>query len=293
MIMNFPAWAPPILVDIYHKQYEPKEFSRFRNGEDKRLIALITSPKMERVWKILYSKRKLYQIDMDEQKTVGDGVMAHFLFTSINEAIRETKRKFTTRNEDVLKYQEIAKAARLLADKLSGQSLDHSPLHWFPDEVINTILERDINPDKASGFFCLVHDEGEFHKKGGIYEVARYTNRKSGEILSGQWRAAENTNEFFNRFMITPEVPLSSILNDLASNADTAAKKEGERTRIAKKFNTSESTMFIRALYPFWLETFGSPLYRTFATLCCVVLDDKEIGEENIKDALRGCKITL
>jgi hypothetical protein len=291
--MNFPSWAPPKLVDIYHKKYESEEFICFRNGEDKRLIALTTNPEMERVWKMLYSKRNLYKIDAHEPKHVGDGLMSHFLFTSINGAFCETKRKFTTRNEDVLKYQKIAKAARLLIEELSGQSLDHSLLHWFPDDVISTILKRDINPDKASGFFCLAHDEGEIHKKGGIYEEVGYTDKKSGDIVYEHWRVADNTNEFFNKFMITPKVPLTGILKSLASDADKAAKKEGEKPRVASKYNTSELTIFIRALYPFWLETFGSPLYRTFATICCVVFDDIGINEYAIRDALRGYKIPI
>jgi hypothetical protein len=293
MIMSFPAWAPPKLVDIYKNQYESRELREFRDRERANLLALITDPEMERVWKMLYSKRKSYPIDSNEPKSYGDGVMAHFLFVDINRAFVETKRKITTKNDDALQYLEIAKAARSLAGKLRSSSLDLSPLHWFPIEAINTMLEKDINPEKAAGFFCLASDESDFHKKGGIYEEVRYTDKKSGKIISEYRRTmAGNTNEFFNRYMITPQYPsLSEILKSVADEANEAAKHESTRPRIVGKATISTTTIFIRALYPFWLETFGGPLYRTFAALCRVVLDDSSIDENNIKDALRNYKI--
>ncbi len=292
--MDFPAWTPQELIYIYHYRFEENsdddKYSYHYNLQRKYLILLATNPEMANVWKILV-KRRLYVPVDDRSKKQGDYSMMLSLHHHIVSAILEVNNKFSSRNDDVLEYQEIAKAARLLAAKLHHTRLDLSPLHWYPDNAINSMLARDINPDKASGYFCLIRDEGESHKKGGIYSEVRFTDKESGEIVSEYWRSmANNTNEFFNQFMITMDVELSYILKNLACDADEAAQVEAVRPRISKNIDTSEATKFIRALYPFWIELFGSPLYRTLATLCRVVLNDSQIDESNVKDALRNYK---
>jgi hypothetical protein len=292
--MNFPGWTPQELLDIYHCRFEENrdddKYSYHYNLERKYLIALATNPEMEKVWERLLKSRRYVPAD-DISKSRGDDAMVLSLHHYVVNAIHKLDRKFSTVNDDVLECQEIAKAARLLAAKLHNRSLDHSPLHWFPDEAINTMLARDINPDKASGYFCLIRDESEFHKKGGIYSEVRFTDKDSGKIVSEYWNVANSTNEFFNKFMITPQFPrLSEILKSLASDADEATRKEVKRPRIAKNKDTSDATKFIRALYPFWIETFGTPLYKTFAALCRVVLDGCQVRESSVKDALRWHK---
>lgn len=294
-VMNFPGWTPQELIDIYHFRFKEDrgddKYSYHYNLERKHLILLATNPEMEKVWRMLF-KRKLYVPVDDKSKAQGDYAMVLTLHNHVVMAIRELDKKFSTTADDVLEYQEIAKAARLLAAKLHNRSLDHSPLHWFPDEAINTMLARDITPDKASGYFCLIRDESEFHKKGGIYQEIRATDKDSGKIVSEYWNVANNTNEFFNKLMITPQFPrLSEILKSLASDADEAKRKEVKRPRIAKNKDTLEATKFIRALYPFWIETFGTPLYKTFAALCRVVLNDSLIDGSTIKAALRNYKL--
>lgn len=238
---------------------------------------------------MLYSRRKKYPCDR-QPLSYGNDLMAYFLFSAIEQAIKETKRKITTRNDDVLKYQEIAKSARQLLEKIKDSAIDHSPLHWFPIEAINTMLERDIKPEKEEGYFCLVQDESEYHRKGGIYKQVRAKDLNGNDVVE-YWRFYENTKHFFNRRAITPQYPsLSTLLKNVATEADTAASREATKPRIVNRSSITKTTIFIRALYPFWFETFGGQLYRTFATLCRVILDDPNIDEDNIKEALRGYK---
>lgn len=298
--MDFPEWAPQNLVDYYLKKREIREKyksvkpSFYQQREENILFNLITKTEMKRVWKELYKRRKEYPIDLKYPRSHGDGVMALYLFGAIEHAIFEMGREITTRNDDVLKFQEIAKSARVLAEKISQSRLDLPLFEWLPIEAINTMLVKDINPDKAAGFFSLVKDESEFHRKGGIYEEVRYTDKKSGKIVSEYWRTmANNTKEFFNRFIITPQRPcISQTLKSLAEEADKQADYQAKRTRLANKFTTSKKTIFIRSLYPFMLEHFGSPLRGTLASLCTVVLDEK-IVEEDVKNALKGYKISI
>ncbi len=285
--MKFPEWAPTALVERYQSYGDDPGVLRHYDLHIKTLKKLTTDLNMKRVWAMLRKNRVRYKWEEHKPSEHGDGIMALHLFNQIIRAIHETERQRTTRSEDVLMYQEIANATRILAAKVSLSSLDVSPLHWFPTEAVNTMLRLDINPEKAAGYFCLVHDEGELHKKGGIYQEIRF-NDGTNEYL----RVAENTTEFFNKFCITPQYPsISKILESMANEAVTAAKHEEKRQRIASKSTITKTTIFIRSLYPFWHETFGGHLYRTFAALCRVVLDDSSIDEADIKDAVRNYKI--
>jgi hypothetical protein len=284
--MNFPSWAPQTLIEIYHNEYEPEGFSRFDKGGEKILIALTTHADMKRVWKMLYKERIDYPMDSYKPRKYGDEVMEHDLFRSIQMSIMEAKKVKSTKADNIKKYLELAKLARTLSEKIKDQTLDHSPFNWLSDGEINIILERDINPDKADGYFCLVNDESEFHKKGGIYKEVKFTDKESGKPAAEAWRMYENTHEFFNKFAITPRVKLSDILKDFAESADIAAKQSVKTPHN----DISTKTLFIRSLYPFWIETFRSPLYGTFASLCRVVLDDENIGREDIQAAIKSIK---
>ena len=291
--MNFPEWAPPKLVDIYLNLYARRESSFIFKRKEKILIALTTKPEMERVWKMLYKRRRQYPIDLESPKCHGDEVMALSLFHEVERAVLATNNKFSTRTEDVKKYQDIAKSARLLARKVRGLNIDLPLLEWLPIQAVNTMLEKDINQDKAEGFFCLMNDESEFHRKGGIYEVVRLTDKKSGDNVIEYWRAAENTNEFFCRYIVTPQYPcISNTLESLAEKAEKQAEHEAVKIRLSDKETTSKKTIFIRALFPYWREKFGGPLKRTLAKLCEVVLDE-ETTLDDVDNAIKNYKISI
>jgi len=115
--MKFPDWAPPTLIEYYQSFYSEPDQNWHRTLCRNMLIALTTNPEMERVWKMLYSKRKPIGCDVNQDKSIGDGLMAYFLFIDIDKALVNTTLKATTRSEDVLKYQEIAKLARELSER--------------------------------------------------------------------------------------------------------------------------------------------------------------------------------
>lgn len=244
MTIKFPDWAPSTLIEYYRRFFDEPNSNWYRTLSRETLIALTTHKEMKSVWSMLNARRILGQCDETQEKGICDGVMAFFLFQEILSALVETMQRQTTKSEDVEKYLDIAKSARLLAVKLSQSSLDLSPLYWFPNE---------------------------------------------GEI---EYRALdENSQEFLERLYIKHDHPtLSTILNTMAIDADAAAKHESTRPRLSSRSTTTPKTIFIRALYPYWIKTFGGELARTFAALCRVVLNDTNIGEDDIKNALSSYK---
>ena len=119
----------------------------------------------------------------------------------------------------------------------------------------------------------------------GFIQVPKEDGGESEEY----WREYESTSDFFKYgVMTTQHPPISVTLNTLAIEADSRAKHEATKPRLASSVETSKVTIFIRALYSDWIYIFGSPLYRTFAALCRAVFDDPSIDEDSIKNAIRG-----
>lgn len=209
--MDFPGWAPQSLVDFYLKKLENREkfesikLSSYEQRRENIHKALITKPEMERVWKMLYEKRRKYPVDSKEPKSHGDRVMALSLLHAIEMAISATNKKFTTRNEDVQKYREIAKSARFLALKVSESKLDSSLFEWISVEAINTMLERDINPDKAAGFFVWRMMKAMFTARAEFTKKLDF-NVKMGSLLAN---IGELWQEIQKSFLPTLSLPLN------------------------------------------------------------------------------------
>ena len=55
---------------------------------------------------------------------------------------------------------------------------------------------------------------------------------------------------------------------------------------MASQHDTSEITIFIRVLYPVWMDFFGSPLYGTFAKVCKAVFADDNIDAAQTRTAI-------
>jgi len=292
IVKTFPDWAPPKLVEYYQGAYNLPNIGMHLEKERGYLMAIISHPEMRDVWKMLYIKWTRYGCPANKTPSFENGAMALSLFSAIKGAIGETERKKTTRRYDKFKYLDIAMDARALASRIKQSSLNKSPLHWFPDHAINSILKNDIKTEKAEGYFCLAYDENEFHKKGGVY-TRRITKDANGNDVWEYLKIDKNTKEFFKNQCITPRYPLlAEILKNIADEADAIAEHEATKLRIVSNSSASEATIFVRALYPFWIKYYGGPLYGTFATLCRVILDDSSIGADTIKDALKGYKIT-
>ena len=156
-MIEFPAWTPPVIAEYYNRH--KSDFSR-QEIQLKIAIALGAHEEMESVWPMLYKKRRIY---------INNNVMAGALFRMTVNAVINTQHKITTRSESVAKYQDIAKSARELSEKIKNSAVDFNIMELLPDEAIKTMLELDINPKKAEGYFCLINEEGGIHKKGGIY----------------------------------------------------------------------------------------------------------------------------
>jgi hypothetical protein len=288
--MQFPEWAPSNLIDEYHDlNREPELY--FDKERRAILIQLTTSCDREKIWKRLYEKRRHYPCDDHKPKSFGNDNMAWRLYSEIERAWRESEREHPTRAEDAQKYQTIAKTARELARAMRGSLLDDTPYRWYPLKAINTIIKKDIKPEKLAGLFCLAQDESDFHKKCGIYAPVNVQLHDGTEITE-HWRLYEDTEDLFERRIVTPQYPvMSQILTTLALDADKLAHDSMTEPRLVDRPTINKRTIFIRALSKFWLDEFGTPLYRTFAALCSVVLNDPDISGETVKDALKAYKL--
>lgn len=315
--MEFKKWSPKGLVEFYYadrfdidRSLEDCERAAEESGEklseqsrkelrealekEKReetalLLKLATHDEMESVWRMLCkSSRRCQRITYPyRDRDDCEKFMIMELVVSISLAIAEFKRNHSKRQDVIDKYQAIAKAARGLIKALSNSSLDTTVYRWYSPEAIDAIMEKDINRERLSGYSSYINDEG------GLLGI------RKGDLFR------EDTNEdgldryvyvplemFFELFGITHQRPvISEILKRLATDADNLAEETKNEPRIVERSSISATTIFIRTLYSeFWREEFGSPLYGTFASLCRVVLDEPEITDSTVKEAIKGLK---
>jgi hypothetical protein len=262
-----------------------EELEREKSDETALLLKLATHDEMESVWKELCKRsNRCKRIEYPYQdRDDCEKFMIMELISSITLAIVESKQNHSKRQDDIEKYRTIAKAARGLAKALSNSPLDTTVYRWYPPEVIDVIMEKDINPEKLSGYSSHINDEGGFLNicKGDLFR----------EDTSGCCSHVPLAM-FFEIFGITPQRPvMSEILKSLAADADDWAEETKTEPRIAERSSISATTIFIRTLHSeFWFKEFGSPLYRTFASLCRAVLNEPEITADTVKDALKGLK---
>jgi L-rhamnose mutarotase len=133
--MDFPEWAPKILIDKYIKYNEEK----LTNQEYLDLMfKLITDRRMARVWRMLLKKKKKCAL-----KEYGVFVMPEQLLFAIAYALKEMKSEHLSRTEEFNNYNEIAKAAKHLSNLVKNTELDRyyrdaENIHdWFQDQVVS------------------------------------------------------------------------------------------------------------------------------------------------------------
>jgi|GEM_PF-1502189 len=316
--MKFKAWTPRALIDYYYAERvdidgslegceriaektgekltekSRKELREQLEKEKREETALIlklgTHDEMQSVWKELCKRSKrCEQVKYpyrDDPETC-EQFMVLELEANITSAVYESKRNHTKRQDDIEKYKSIADAAHELLKVLYNSRLDTTVYRWYSPEVKNAIIENDLIPEKLSGYASCIKDEDGITRlrKGDIFRE---------DIDEYGWGRAEYipSEMFFERFVITAHRPvMSEILKNLAEDAKELAEETKTEPRIVERSSLSPTSIFIRTLYEeFWLNEFGSPLYRTFAALCRVVLDDPEITVDTVKDALKPPK---
>lgn len=244
----FPDWSPKDLIAYYYlinyKSGDPNpELSWFVSPiEEKILLEILTNPDMEMVWNA-FNKEKS-KIIYDEQQELFHPMM---FFQCVDKAHGESiYSDLSTKNDDVKKYQEIAKKTRELIKLLTNTDLDMSCqlIKYYSDDEILEMFKT----------YCYFE-----------------------------------TNEPV-LYKVMPEQTLSSALKDVALKADEQSKIEANRVRISKNKDTAQSTKFIRAIYPYWLDVFKTPRRRILAALCRVIFDDPAICEDTINNALKSIK---
>lgn len=246
--MEFPDWSPRELISYYYwigyKSADPdSELLFFASPIGKEiLLAILTNPDMEMVWNA-FNKDKSNIICDEQQKLFNPVMFFHCIDKAHGESIYSD---LSTKNEDVKKYQEIAKKTRELVKLLTNTDLDESCqlIKYYSDDEILEMFKT----------YCYFE-----------------------------------TNEPV-LYKVMPEQTLSSALKDVALKADKQAKLEANRKRISKNKDTSQSTKFIRAIYPDWIDIFETPRKRTLAALCRVIFDDPAIDQDTVGNALKGIK---
>jgi hypothetical protein len=266
-----------------------EELERDKNDETALLLKLATHDEMESVWKELCKRsNRCKRVEYPYQDRYQcESSMIMELVSYIRLADHQSKQNHSKRQDDIEKYRAIAKAARGLAKALSNSPLDTTVYRWYPPEVIDVIMEKDINPEKLSGYSSYINDEDGFLNicKGDLFRED--TNEDGSDRF-----VHVPLEMFFELFGITHQRPvISEILKSLATDADNLAEETKNEPRIVERSSISATTIFIRTLYSeFWREEFGSPLYGTFASLCRVVLDEPEITDSTVKEAIKGLK---
>jgi len=83
---------------------------------------------------------------------------------------------------------------------------------------------------------------------------------------------------------------LSNIMQRLSVEAEMAEAMVDTETQVLPYPNikNAQRTAFIRVLSLNFMNYYNSYLYRTQATIARIVLDDSSIGENMVKDALKG-----
>ncbi|MGR8932493.1 MAG: hypothetical protein ACU836_17865 [Gammaproteobacteria bacterium] len=268
--MEFPDWAPARLVEFYldrvnKSKVDVHSLNTFGvdinnlNPESAALcLRFLTNPKMKSVWKIL--------------KKSNPELPETLIFNLAQIGIYQANKRQLSRSEEILKYQEIAKAARNLAAKLKNSDLDNPVFYLFDEEAVMELLEHDIKPDKAEGYYCSIRGD----KKGVIF-------KKRGNI---SYRHNRDNLEFFRENAITPQYPsiATSMLN-LAIEAEKLSKIKASEPRLFDG-KSHKKTVFIRTIFFDWKTFNKSPLYRTLATFTSVALEE-EVIESDVKDAIR------
>jgi hypothetical protein len=280
--MEFPEWAPRPLIEHYREHFETSHIPGW-NEEGKALLArLLTHPRMGRVWKEI-TRRRGPRIDGTPYDEIY--VLIHFY---AERAFIASQRAHTTRQEDVERYLEIAKQARLLSRTIKGRVLDTTPYRWYPDGAIGTILGQ-IRTEAAEGCFCAI-EPPEAMGKEVVWE-GRPVQRRDGKLV--HWPRANSKRRFLEQCLRAQYPTMSYLLESLAKEADSLTKKTAKEQRIIGKpgAKNTQRIVFIREMARFFTREFGSPLYRTLAGLSSVALEDATIDQAAVRNALRGWEI--
>jgi hypothetical protein len=233
---------------------------------------------MQAVWKMLYKNRCK---DFDKYGEIaGNNNMLSWLYTHTRVALELSEEKRPTRVEESKNYQNIASKAREFAKLLESSNLDKRIHYYMTDEAVGTMFRSVIKAEYIIGHYCAITDEDKFNFKGAIHYVGCVNTF-----------VANDTKQWFSRDLMPYNSPkMSMALELLASEADAYADFVKVEDRITER-TSNKTTVFIRVLYAnFWLNTFGTPLYRTFANYCSVALGDYDISESTIRDALKDFK---
>lgn len=233
---------------------------------------------MQAVWKMLYKNRCK---DFDKYGEIaGNNNMLSWLYTHTRVALELSEEKRPTRVEESKNYQNIASKAREFAKLLESSNLDKRIHYYMTDEVVGTMFRSVIKAEYIIGHYCAITDEDKFNFKGAIHYVGCVNTF-----------VANDTKQWFSLDLMPYNSPkMSMALELLASESDAYADFVKVEDRITER-TSNKTTVFIRVLYAnFWLNTFGTPLYRTFANYCSVALGDYDISESTIRDALKDFK---
>jgi hypothetical protein len=280
MAMTFPEWAPKPLVEYYRNHVKTGRVDMWK-GWEALFERLLTYPRMEPVWREITKriKSRLDGIEVDFAYLV--------LVANTTIAVEHCRNKdIYSRQEEIARYQSIAKQARALSRTIKGSALDAAPYRWYSDSVIGEMIGQLRVGEEMEGSFCDVEPFGDGDKETVHYDpLIKEINGKSVLRLP-----AKSKLDFLMRHLRADYPTISSILVGLAKDADDLAKRAAKEHRLIGKpgAENTQRLVFIREMARIFKSEFGSPLYRTLAGLSSVVLEDETIDQDTVRDALRG-----
>ena len=187
---KFPDWAPPCLVEYYNQKKSEASPLPSAKIELEIALALATHKDMETAWEELYKTYRGYSDPYHH--------MPNYLLSYVTYSFQYAQLKQRTRSECVKPYKKIAEEALSLAEKIKGvMAVDLPLMEFMTTEAISEIIDG-MKPDMVtSGLCCLINDESDIDKKGGIYAAWESINTNNGEIETDFTKLYHNTDDYY------------------------------------------------------------------------------------------------
>jgi hypothetical protein len=285
--MNFPDWAPEDLCASYRedkvywdmpKTPDDKGIS-ITDSQKALLERLLTHPDMKRAWRELKKRKPEWM-----EELLGTDV-----FLTVDHALHEANREPESRKEKAYRFRVIARATRNCARAVEGSELDRSPDFFNPREAIGANLKHfrsKLGEDRSDLTEALDRALDEIGDKDNIWNGAYPHPLTAKDAREGTIELQDE----FKHIMLTVCYPsFSWFAYKIAERADAIAKEAITEDRVLPypKSKNARRDCFIRLLGRFFRSHWGSYLYGTLAAFARVALEEKGIGPQEVRTALR------
>lgn len=282
--MNFPDWAPPILVWAYNRYPQPHEYPvgeyPIRLSDDAHIAQLLEEDvKFKQMSK---QGQENYRTSLNRSK-----------FSLPKEMGKELLGKLIT---DL----NMAPAWASLASRVK----DDAQLLYFWHQCEKGILgwrgAQKLSPNQRRDFYLKIHRQA-FELSQLINEADEFNNYSCAELLSTDSLNAlrnvlnleirrsggeDNVNELTRFFLAEGTPSIHHLLNDIAAKALQFSQ---ERPLVRKpKSENAALHHFVRELSRYLKEEYGTPLHEVVAATAGVIFDQPGIDLDYVSKLVRN-----